>query len=503
MKRPNGTGSVEVLDDGRARFRTVIEGARKSSPLYADAATAARMLAAFNRSRANGDVVASSAVTLGGFGSGWLDERELEGSKLREKVRSIRVERSIWSRHVGPSDLAKLAIEAISEADVETFARWLRKRTCVSAIRTKAGMVLRTTARPLSRSMQKHALRLVKQAMRAAGNTAAADVAVATGGPRPRDLSEDWLRQNEIATLLACAKFSLRNRTVYASALGLALRLDDVKAIEVAHVDLDSEVPGPGVMVWIAKSQRWHRVPVMPWLVPWLRAHLATLPKGGKYLFPAPGGARYGVSYDFGWACKVEKGRPRKASALELAGVARKIRFHDLRGTTATHLALGDWGRAWSLTEIQAMLAHSDAKVTQRYVRRAIDTLAEAAAATPGCPGLPMAGGDFLNAPGQIRTVDLSLRKRRGQRERTRGYADPGQRLGNVVAAEVLAAARKGRVPAALIDELVASVLDAETVRAAIALLKGGRFRGRRAIELAGKVLEESALAGARKGASR
>ena len=46
-------------------------------------------------------------------------------------------------------------------------------------------------------------------------------------------------------------------------------------------------------------------------------------------------------------------------SVLKHAGIARKMRFHDLRGPTATHLALGTWwGRAWTLNEVQQFLAH-------------------------------------------------------------------------------------------------------------------------------------------------
>lgn len=83
----------------------------------------------------------------------------------------------------------------------------------------------------------------------------------------------------------------------------------------------------------------------------------------------------------------------RTRSALHRARVPRGIRFHDLRGTTATHLALGTWGRRASLHEIQAMLAHSDERVTERYVRRAIDMLAHASKATVGGPLGPRGTG--------------------------------------------------------------------------------------------------------------
>lgn len=524
-RRPNGSGTIEELPDGRFRVRVFLDGKRVTLPggPWDTREIAEGMLAAWQLSRGNGSFTAPTELTLGALGREWLDGRELGGSERREVVRSIRVERSIWSRHVAESDLAGLPLTKVGTPEVRAFARWLRARRCVSAIRTRDGVKLRDTSRTLSRSMQTHALRLVRAVLDVAverellARNPAHGVSVAVGARAPRDLSEDWLREDELGRLLACPALDLRDRTAYAVALGLALRLDDIKAIEVAHVELDARVPGPAVRVWIAKSQKWHRVPVLPWLAPWLRAHLATLPKGARYLFPAPdtkdtrvrGQARYGVSYDFGWAAKRERalvGRGKKRavvdrthpSALEIAGVKRKIRFHDLRGSTATHLALGTWGRRWALHEVQAMLAHSDSRVTERYVRRATDTLADAARDTPGCPRLPMTGTDgtqnrpvFPDAPGGIRTCDLSLRKGKRGRGTARGYERRGQRMGNEVALEVLAMAARGRIPGSLLDEFADVVLGRADVQLAQAIAKGGRHVARVAIELAEMVLAD------------
>ncbi len=202
---------------------------------------------------------------------------------------------------------------------------------------------------------------------------------------RPSDVSDDWLRPVEIDQLLESEAIPIHLRTVYAAAIGLALRLNDLKNAEVAHVDLDCKVPGPGIRVWISKSRIYHRVPIMPWLVPILREHIARLPPGSRWLFANRKGERYCKGYDFKWAEKKAK-RGAYDSALTIAGVDRRIRFHDLRGTCATHLALGTWGRAWSHFEIQKMLAHSDAKVTERYLKRVVDPLADAARNTPGGP---------------------------------------------------------------------------------------------------------------------
>ncbi|MFW5921296.1 MAG: tyrosine-type recombinase/integrase [Polyangiales bacterium] len=355
------------------------------------------MLRGFRAEVADGAIVASSELTPAMAGREWLDKREVRGSRARDRVRSIDGERSVWRRHVEPSDLAAMAVQSIRPRDVEDFAQWLRSREAVQAVRSgPKGVVLRRTGRPITRAMQREALRLVRAVLAEAvrdeiiPSNPAAHVKVARGG-QTADLEDDWLRADEIDALLGCDEISLRDRTAYACAIGLALRLNDLKALRVAHVHLDEPVPGAHVRVWIAKSERWYRVPVMRWLDPWLRAHLKTLPEDAEWVFPAPDGERYGPSYNFNWPEKKQSGRPRRPSALERAGVDRRIRFHDLRGTCATHLALGTWGRRWSLYEIQQMLAHTDQRVTERYVRRAQDALAAAAAATPGGPsGAPL-----------------------------------------------------------------------------------------------------------------
>lgn len=464
QKRPNGSGSVEQRPDGRWRVRVVIDGKRRQLGVWPDRATAERKLEVWLAARGEGLIEAPSETTVASYGLAWLERREIDGSKQRARVKTIGAEYSIWRRHVAPSALGHLAIDAVTPRHVEAFARALRNARAVDAIvrgrGSKQTTEIRETGRALSRSMQIHALRIVRQVLAQAtvdgllASNPAADVGVAVGGQRPRDLSDDWLRADEIAKLLACGKISDRDRTVYACALGLALRLNDLKRIELAHVRLDDEVPGPHVQVWIEKSERWHRVPVLPWLLPWLRSHIATLERGERFLFPAPDGV-YGKSYDFGWSGRRQRlasGRgPARSTklvttprVLEVVGVERRIRFHDLRGTTATHLALGTWGRVWSLQEVQQMLAHSDQRVTERYVRRAVDALATAAAGTLGVPALPPVAPEgaeaiaslslfFRHAPAVSRTRDLSLRKL-GPREAGDGVAPD---MGSVWAALV------------------------------------------------------------------
>ena len=52
-------------------------------------------------------------------------------------------------------------------------------------------------------------------------------VEVAVGRGRKADVSDDWLREDDIETLLRSPAITLRDRTVYACAIGLGLRLND------------------------------------------------------------------------------------------------------------------------------------------------------------------------------------------------------------------------------------------------------------------------------------
>lgn len=492
-RRSNGSGSVEVLSDGRARIRVVIDGRRRQlGPIHPDEDTARRLLAAWLAQRSDGVIVAATEITLGSYGSDWLDVREIDGSARRERVRSIAGERSVWTRHVLTSEIAKMPIVAIGPRDVRAWTRELRGRKALQAITYGSGkdrrVELRETDRPLSRAQQREALRLVRSVLAQAvedeiiERNPAEGIEVARGSARPRDLSEDWLRWPEVERLLPCEAIPARDRRAYACAIGLALRADDLRAIEVSHVELDCDVPGPGVRVWISKSQKWHRVPIMDWLAPIIREQLNSLVPGARYLFGSNGGrTRYTKGYDYGWAEHREAGKVRDESALTRAGIARRIRFHDLRGTAATHLALGTWGRRWSLQEIQQMLAHSDQRVTERYVRRAVDTLAEAARETPGptrCPALPMASpasiGEsacFSGTPGAGIEPATNRLTAPPSRESSRALSPAhGQRVGSALAAaeDALAALAAGDA-VAVRQSVEALALCVEVLREVIA----------------------------------
>lgn len=412
-------GSVEPLPSGRFRFRATVNGKRQTVGTYETEEEAYRVQAAWSLEVREGGIVAPSSLTLRAHGDQWLDHRELFGSGKRQIIKSIESERSNWTRHICAHPIAEMPLECIDANAVREFERWLRSRHSVRARRKGGVVTLRDTGEVLTQGTRAHVLRLLHRMLEplvgsiftrnpAKGISAAVDPIA-----RSHDVSDDWLRQVEIDQLLGCGAIPIHLRTAYAAGIGLALRLNDLKNAEVADVDLDCKVPGPGIRVWISKSGLYHRVPIMPWLVPILRDHIARLPAGSRWLFPNAEGERYCKGYDFKWAKKKAK-RGAYDSALTIAGVDRKIRFHDLRGTCATHLALGTWGRTWSHFEIQKMLAHSDAKVTERYLKRVVAPLAEAARNTPGGPRFGVHGRPRQEDVEDVEPAEIILERETG-----------------------------------------------------------------------------------------
>lgn len=68
------------------------------------------------------------------------------------------------------------------------------------------------------------------------------------------------------------------------------------------------------------------------------------------------------------------------------ARLGRTVRWHDLRHTCASSLVAGWWGRAWTLTEVCALLGHSSIKVTERYAHLAGSITQDAVKATADVP---------------------------------------------------------------------------------------------------------------------
>jgi integrase len=130
-------------------------------------------------------------------------------------------------------------------------------------------------------------------------------------------------------------------------------------------------------------------VPLFPAALGALRKIFELVLKNDRGLvFANAAGGMYAVGHDFGWEDVKDqraKGGVRPGARSRL-GIKRKVRFHDLRHSCASHLVMGTWGRRWSIEEVSKFLGHSDIQVTQRYAHLADTALHRAAEMTANLP---------------------------------------------------------------------------------------------------------------------
>jgi integrase len=157
-----------------------------------------------------------------------------------------------------------------------------------------------------------------------------------------------------------------------AVAMGAGLRRRELLSLEGGHVDVGARqvvIRFGGKGGAPTKSGKPRRVPLFG--VAW-RALEGRAAREGVCFPSRRDGARTKV--------------PRSAflRAVQAAGIGRPIRWHDLRHTCATSLLMGWWGKAWTLTEVQAFLGHADQATTERYIHVRPELVFRAAEGTSG-----------------------------------------------------------------------------------------------------------------------
>jgi integrase len=198
----------------------------------------------------------------------------------------------------------------------------------------------------------------------------------------------DYLRANEVARVIAAIPERHRNRFVAAVYTGL--RLGELASLKKSDVDLDAR------LLTVARS--WSRdttkgghadvIPIANELAPYL--HSAIDASKSELVFPRPNGSkmrrgaqlspvlrsalrRAGIVSGYRHSCRrkgcghVEKAPedhlrrcPKCNMKLWPVGEVRKIRFHDLRHTTASLLMMAGANPA----AVQRILRHADPKIT-------------------------------------------------------------------------------------------------------------------------------------------
>lgn len=331
----------------------------------------------------DGGAQISGAQTLGEWGATWLTRRETGG-----RVAGVQEEWSCWRRHVADHAIASVPLKALTRP---MLARWLDHlehdaRVVLSVRKGASGREERPTDRRLSRGTIRHALRLVRGALKAAVRAGLIERNPASELGPPKASADEttgdgaswtWLTADEVAEVLTAShrpplapsgrpsKVPERHRLVWTIAIYTGLRRSELRALQWRDVD-ETEL-----VVRKAKSRKTRLVP----LLPPARAAFARWRELSPGIGPAhvwrpmrvkPGEVappRMHRDWDLGW----------RAWGPPILG--RAVRVHDLRHTCASHLVQGTWGRALSLYEVKEWLGHSSIKVTERYAHLAPEGL--------------------------------------------------------------------------------------------------------------------------------
>ncbi len=311
-------------------------------------------------------------MTLASFGIELLNETEKAGARHIDKRRSL------WRAHVEPWKHAHRPIESLQRKHVAEHIRAL----------AESGELARQTVQ--------HVLVAIRTTLAAAADRGLVRVNVALEVKVPRMPKSEgeawaWLTTDEIAAVLACEQpedVALERRAVYAVAIYVGLRKSELWHLTWDRVHLDGARPRIEVRAPLKTDFAMRDVPLLPPAIAALRAwrDARGVRKARGLVFPSvtlaigPDGKKKHVermhddSFDAGWrdhpyTAKTEDGPVRKVrlGTKTRAGVERRVRFHDLRHTCASHLVQGTWGRALSLFEAKQWLGHSSISVTQRY----------------------------------------------------------------------------------------------------------------------------------------
>lgn len=475
MRREDGTGTKEYLPSGKVRVRVRVDGKRRDRVCKDDAEADEYLLGV--RALLDSGEASSRAPTLGEWGRSWL---------AGLMTRSAPADRSRWRTLIAPSPIAALELREIERPDVVAFVDWLCKQKRTETVAGAAPGGKKHAARkeksdkPLSAQSRRHGLALLRRCLAAAADRGkiASNPALGVRLPR-RDKealrSQPWtyLEQEEIEQVVSGPLPELA-RLRYQVAIYTGLRQGDLWGLEWTHLDLKRG----RLRKVIEKTGEPLDVPLLPPALAALqRLHqLAGEPKAGL-VFPAPKGGRRGETDDGGWATRRKNGEAAPGHK-ELAGIERRVRFHDLRHTCATHLLAGTWGRRWTLEEVKEFLAHSSIVVTQRYVHAA-GRLAEAAAATCG-PRLVHAAPPPTVPPPSVGPVGLEPTtnglKGPSISEGSQAVAPDDGPAMDQLARQIVERAAQGSIRPAEVEALARAVLHGRLVQLAQEALGGGEF---------------------------
>ena len=383
QRRQRGLGTVEQHGE-HWRFRVGFDGRRHTSGFIPSRELAELALAEFvarlPQRLADGAKEPASRCSLSGWGERWLESR---------RNRNALVDRGRWARFIRTAEFYQYPLRDITRRDVRQWLDRLAELSTMVPVRGSRQQSANKTGKRLSLQTRRHALNLLRRCLADALEHDLIATNPATGiklrgDAEPREIA--FLSPAEIAGVIDSPDMPLWIRAALTTAIFAGLRLGELLALRWESVELDSETPqivvrrsndGP------TKSGKVRRVPLLApardALLSWRAARGAPAPDAP--IWPSDSGRQFHKGYDFGWADRMMRGKVCPGWKVK-AGIARRVRFHDLRHTCASHLVMGTWGQAWSLSEVAAMLGHSRTTTTEIYAHLSPDHLFRKAAQT-------------------------------------------------------------------------------------------------------------------------
>lgn len=350
MRRPYGEGWVEKHRD-KYRARVWDGGSKKTIGTFATAEEADRVLAETVAALAQARPLAGE--TLESWSKRWLDDRETDGVH-----RSVRKDRHAFKR-VTRHPIAQSLLVSITTKDVRAWV--------ADQFRVEPGKKKR---RKPARQTVCNALNLLRVCLACAceKDKIPANPALGVEVPAIASTKEGWtyLSGPEIDLLLTPdAEGPSESQDIYAVAIYTGIRQGELFGLHWSDVQLEGNRPAITVRFSWDGPTKGGRVRSVPLLMPAihaLRRQRARWPRC-KLAFPARDGQP-----------RTRDQVPRLSDATALVGIARHVRFHDLRHTCASQLVEGDaWVEAgyirapFALERVQKWLGHTSFAVTERY----------------------------------------------------------------------------------------------------------------------------------------
>lgn len=398
-----GAGTVDQLPSGRWRVRIRDSHGRQISlGTYATEAEAEGVRKAGLIDLASRERAPVGPLLLRAWGETWHAQRVADGIRGADK------EKLVWDARIARDEIGDIPIRDLTPQHTRA---WFHRVCASKVVRSSRGGVRVATEKQVSGGTIRHALHVLRSALRAAREAGhvVGDPTEELRVPKARLATTvepwTWLRVDELARVLTCARYDLEYRAIYGTAIFTGLRQGEQWALRWERLTLDG--PAPEVLVSEShdgptKTSRVRRVPLLPRAVDlllawrehqveaWRKDHGGTFDAetfAQSFVFPSETGGRRARGDDARWAPQTRwikaDGTPSPVAGYrERAGITRRVRFHDLRHTCASHLLQGTWDITLSLVEVRDWLGHTSIDQTERYAHLCADRMAVKVAAT-------------------------------------------------------------------------------------------------------------------------